>query len=173
MEFEVEEKQRLMTTIEGEKVLRVGLLVINESLEIMNFFKELAHICLIEESQKFDGFNDNHYPWPPTSQIQEEVPIKIPSTLMLLASIGNRVYECQTLAMGSWGIQIFAPEDFPPAEVFSMRCLDPEGAEFPILVREKDRGLVKKPRLGLRIGAEVIGGNQEFRKFVEKNGVWQ
>ncbi len=160
--FEVEEKQRRLLRRGEYSFLRLGLNIVNESLDIVIFFRELAELEVENEIRRKVQQPSKGQSGDRSARLTFQLPV--------LAKAADAVFRCETLDMGSWGLAVLAPDDFPTADSFSLVCLDPDGHEIPIKAREMNRKTL--PGGGVRVGFMVVAGEKGFRGFVEKYARW-
>ncbi len=175
--FEVEEKQRRVIGKGKKRCLRLGLAIVNESLEIVEFLRELAELFMSEtgDSQDLDQTDSMTFDEPPKpvkrprggfgGRSHKRIQFQLPAR----AKIDGKSYRLQTLDMGSWGISVETPGDFPQFDVFTLFLCEPDGREVAIMVQEKNRAKVGEGGEKLRLGLKVIGGAEEFQGFLDKH----
>lgn len=116
--FEVEERQRRYVHRGSLRYLRLGLHINLAAPNAPVFFKELAQIVQAKQT-KTDGMG-NH---PLRSRIFNRIQFQLP----VRATVDGCVYKCQTFDIGSRGVSILAPPDFPDCEVIDLTIEDPAG----------------------------------------------
>lgn len=186
--FELVERQRRHFVRDGQHVQRIGLSIRSSSDSATGFLMELG----VARAQprvvvKKSVGRQTTLPKPKTelsAQADESresmdgsVRLKpershqrLQFQLPVLARVEGRIYRCHSLDIGTRGLAIQAPEEFPKAEgPFPLIYLDPDGGEIALRVRESNR----KPLPGrpgfLRVGLAAVGGTKEFREFLKKH----
>ena len=158
--FEVEERQRREMSRGDFHFLRLGLQITNESLDHVVFFRELAELQLTE------GLGEK---LPDDETKRKRTNQRLSFQLPVLTKIEGKLYKCQTLDMGSWGLSVLAPLDFPRQKTYQLRCIDPDGMEVPVTALVRNWATLPE---GQRVGFMVIEGSRGFRSFVEKYAQW-
>lgn len=156
-DFSVEEKTRRTLHRGNLEFLRIGVKIVEESLDTVVFFRELT------EQQAREGL----FKEPEEEAVSNQ---RLDFQLPVITTIEGEIWRCQTLDMGSWGLSVLAPSNFPKVEDLHLTCIDPEGNDIIIRAQERNRASVPN---GIRVGFLVTEGARSFRDFVEKYAHWQ
>jgi hypothetical protein len=152
--FETEERQRRELKRNGIHFLRIGVAITNESLDTLSFFKNLAEIELANNKKKGDARE--------RKRMEFQLPV--------IADLEQGRFRCFTHDMGSWGLSVIAPSDFPSCISYRLTCIDPDGLDVPVVAEERNRTHLDNGKI--RVGFRINEGRQGFRRFVEKYAAW-
>jgi hypothetical protein len=95
---------------------------------------------------------------------------RLPFQLPVLARIGGTVFRCKSVDISARGLSILAQRDFPQMrDPFNLICLDPDGAEIRLRVRETNRRVTGQGGAFVRVGLMAVGGSRAFFHFLEKH----
>ena len=167
--FEVEEKQRKLLGHRDQKFLRLGLNLITESMDNLDFFRELA--LLYQENPAIQPETQDLFTETVTGLDRDSnAPRKrLQFSLPAFVKLGNKSVKCETLDLGPEGLSLRVPEGFPVQRLFSLTFLEPEGAELTLTVREVNRKELSGR--GVRLGCQVVSGRKALSEFVIKHGI--
>jgi len=159
--FEVEVKQRREVSRGELRLLRLGLNILNESIDTVIFFRALA------ELQFQEGFIGEKMEKEDLGRMLRSRPrlnFQFPVTVEMPGC--EYTYRCNTMDVDAGGLSLAVPAEFPKAAWFHLTCSDPEGQEVAIKALEKNRRHMENGQL--RVGFRVVEGNIAFRTMVSK-----
>ena len=188
--FKVEEMQRRVLRRGDKQFLRLGLSILNPPDDVMMFFQELAGVLVKQKTEDTTddedidtdpGLDDDHLhgdtgeaigDYSDSKSGEARFHMRLEFRLPVMARVDGEIFRCETLDIGTRGISVRTPPDFPPTETFSVIALDPTGPEIALSVREMYR-VPMKDQGGFRLGLRIIGGSREFRDFLKKHDLWK
>ncbi|MDJ0837249.1 MAG: PilZ domain-containing protein [Acidobacteriota bacterium] len=161
--FVVREVHRILLYRKKTRFLRLGLDIMSMDDRAQAFLHGLKPPRVKPEEEKRTS------PPPPqylsVSRDQKRLQFQLPA----FARIGGRTYRCRTVDLCSWGLGVFAPDDFPRVDIYDISFLDPAGKEIPLLVQEKNRRFDPTAEGQLRLGLQIIGGQDRYDNFLKRH----
>ncbi len=159
--FEVEVKQRREIKRDKLHLLRLGLSILNETMDTVIFFRALAELQFKEGvfQEKLEK-EDLGRVLRSRSRLSFQLPV-------LVETVGSEyVYRCNTMDVDAGGLSLATPPEFPTADWFRLVCIDPGGQEVVVKALEKNRRPMANGQL--RVGFRVVEGNIAFRSMVAR-----
>ena len=166
-QVQVHNRQKLMRA--HNQILRLGLVILNDTAWMDDFLCELAlerMRALKDERSRLEAIRED------TIETQNERGFqRLAFHLPAMAWVKDGRYRCNTLDVSTGGMRLWAPEDFPVVSVFILSYETPDGR--PVRLTAGVRNRTPDPEGGWQLGLRVMSGNRQFIAFLRKYQIWK
>lgn len=182
--FEVLERRRMVLRKDDHQFLRLNLEIINESLDIVEFFRDLAKTVqevMFRDSGPINDDSIDLTEWETLPGLEQGTRAQLVFRLDAVIRHQGHDFACQTLALSPAGLVVWIPESFPEGgQSYPLSCRDASGEDdVSLLVRERARrpvdeatvsALGVKATAGSLMDVEILNETAAFRALIAKYG---